>query len=62
MINPYDNYPPGMIPGSECDRDRLRDEASDADEDPRTEWADWWALWCERREREESQRGRDGEL
>ncbi len=55
-IDPYTNYPPGMIPGSESDRERRREETED-----REFWNEWWGEWCVRREREESQRGNEGE-
>lgn len=54
------SIPPGVRMADIDPAERRRDDEDR--EDPRTEWNDWWALWCVRREREESQRGRDDDL
>ncbi len=51
-----DDLPPGTRAQDLSDRDRRREDAED-----REFWNEWWGEWCVRREREESQRGNEGE-
>lgn len=56
MIDPDTNLPPGTRAQDVSDRQRRREETEDDDF-----WRDYWLYATDRREREESQHGNDGE-